>query len=158
MQHTFVFISGGLAGPLVFGIAFDGACLRWDQHCGTSGSCLEYDSWSIALNMFLLCAIAKVISLIAAALSLWFYHPPKDEVPPMELIGPPEFSMEQVNAAFEHERNGRLNVHMSDPTEKVSSSEFEEDITEGLGESYEKEYRRIMSELWYFIEGLWCQK
>lgn len=62
---------------MVFGTAFDGACLQFEDRCGDSGTCLLYDNQQMALYLFIVCVTVKAASLIMIIVAWKAYKPPK---------------------------------------------------------------------------------
>ncbi|KAK2176143.1 hypothetical protein NP493_680g01004 [Ridgeia piscesae] len=64
MQWIAIRILGSIPGPILFGVAFDGACRLWSSDCGGRGSCLYYDNSRIGQYLFLVCISVKLASFI----------------------------------------------------------------------------------------------
>ena len=62
----------------MFGAAFDASCLLWQDTCGDRGSCFQYDNSRLALLIFTICEVLKVVSVICMLLAWYLYKPPKD--------------------------------------------------------------------------------
>ena len=56
--------AGSIPGPILFGVAFDGACRLWSSDCGGRGSCLYYDNARIGQYLFLVCISVKLASFV----------------------------------------------------------------------------------------------
>ena len=62
---------------MVFGTAFDGACLLFEERCGSSGTCLFYDNTDMALYLFIVVTTVKAASLLFVVIAWKTYKPPK---------------------------------------------------------------------------------
>lgn len=77
VQWVFVRFLGTIPGPLLFGRIFDSTCLIWqDLDGGKTGSCWSYDSSLMGVNLFILCACVKAVTLTCYCLAYFLYVPP----------------------------------------------------------------------------------
>ncbi|XP_072176178.1 solute carrier organic anion transporter family member 4C1-like [Diadema setosum] len=66
---------GAIPGPIIFGAVIDGACLVWQQTCGTRGSCWIYDTRSLALRLAAITLVSRIFSCLCNILAMVLYKP-----------------------------------------------------------------------------------
>ena len=92
------YISGSIPGPVLYGNAFDSACLLWQQDCdGKHGNCYHYDNRKLGYTIFAICASLKLVSAVFVFLAWRLYKPPPSIV--IETIVSKEVVENYVNAA-----------------------------------------------------------
>jgi len=70
---TFMY-TGGMLGPVLFGLAIDHSCLLWEKKCdGSTGACLCYDNHQMAWLFFAVCAACMVLNILCGLLSWQLY-------------------------------------------------------------------------------------
>lgn len=73
-------IGGAIPGPIILGAILDSACSLWDKQCdGSNGACWEYDSGSLARDVFIASFVLKSLSSISFFLAWHFYRPASAE-------------------------------------------------------------------------------
>jgi len=71
IQWFFIRMFGSIPGPLFYGWVTTDACILTENQCGREGVCRLYDEKSLSLNMFLLCAVERVINFSLLGISLF---------------------------------------------------------------------------------------
>ena len=89
---------------MVFGLAFDQACDKWDNFCERQGFCLQYNSSDISLNMFLLTGIIKLSGVIAVIIAWRCYKPPP-EAAANSAIGEKPVQLNDANATADSSKS-----------------------------------------------------
>ena len=73
LYSSFVY-TGGVLGPVLFGLAIDQSCLLWEKKCdGSTGACLYYDNHQMAWLLFAVCAACMVLTIMWSLLSWQLY-------------------------------------------------------------------------------------
>jgi organic anion transporter 4A len=52
-----------LPAPLVYGWVIDRSCILWDDECGGTTNCLEYDNWKMRISLCLLAVLPNTASV-----------------------------------------------------------------------------------------------
>jgi len=71
IQWFFIRMFGAIPGPLCYGWVTTNACILTETTCERVGVCRLYDEKSLSLNMFLLCAVERVINSLLLGTSLF---------------------------------------------------------------------------------------
>lgn len=72
--------AGTMPGPMIFGTAFDAACLLTQNICeGDEGSCYSYDHDYLGYYMLTTAGLIKLLSCVFMFLAWRLYKPPKNE-------------------------------------------------------------------------------
>ncbi|XP_077868619.1 solute carrier organic anion transporter family member 4A1-like [Saccoglossus kowalevskii] len=79
IQWIVIRVLGSIPGPIVFGAVIDRSCILWEEKCGSSGTCWQYDNPMMSLYLFIVAAGLKVLSLLFFSLALCTYKPPMQE-------------------------------------------------------------------------------
>ncbi len=53
-----------MPGPILFGFAFDKACIVWREKCDTRGSCWIYEGDKLNVNLAIMGIVVKAFSCI----------------------------------------------------------------------------------------------
>ncbi|XP_030842729.1 solute carrier organic anion transporter family member 4A1 [Strongylocentrotus purpuratus] len=64
---------GAFPGPILFGAVIDGACLLWQETCGTRGSCWVYDNQGLAWRITVIAVVLKLVGVLFYVLALALY-------------------------------------------------------------------------------------
>ncbi|XP_071943044.1 solute carrier organic anion transporter family member 5A1-like [Antedon mediterranea] len=70
VQFLFVRLLAYIPSPTYFGAVIDTACILWEDNCGVTGSCIEYDNHKFFLVYLGLCLSLKTMS-IALVFTVW---------------------------------------------------------------------------------------
>ncbi|XP_072028950.1 solute carrier organic anion transporter family member 5A1-like [Amphiura filiformis] len=69
MQFVILRLLGYIPAPVYFGHVIDSTCIFWQKHCGSKGSCWEYDNKRFYMGYLGLCTGLKCASLLFASLT-----------------------------------------------------------------------------------------
>jgi len=84
--------TGGVVGPVLFGLVIDRSCVLWEKKCdGSTGACLYYDNHQMGWLLFAVCAVCMVLNNVCGLISwqLYMRRLRKGHVPQSKLeVGP----------------------------------------------------------------------
>ena len=76
IQEVFLALFAFIPGEIIFGSLVDSACSLWtDTGCGTTGSCLSYDTFDLRVKIF---GMASAAAAVAALFDGLVWHGVKD--------------------------------------------------------------------------------
>ena len=82
---NYLYFSGSIPGPVLYGTVFDQACLVTQERCSVKGSCWIYDRWKMALYLMLIGISLRTCTGILFFLAHLCYKPPPDKPLTMEV-------------------------------------------------------------------------
>lgn len=114
--------SGTVPGPQLFGAVFDKSCILWQEQCGETGACLQYDNADMSLYMFIVCLVVKLLSLIFIAFAWKTYKSPKTE--PLDKGVEKEDFKQLGNGVIENSSTGGIVSEVFQADEDTISTKF----------------------------------
>jgi len=63
LKNALLVMCTTLPAPLIYGWVIDRSCILWDDECGGSTNCLEYDNWKMRISLCLLAVLPNTASV-----------------------------------------------------------------------------------------------
>ncbi|XP_061188346.1 solute carrier organic anion transporter family member 4A1-like [Saccostrea echinata] len=76
VQWLVLRLLGTTPGPLILGTIIDSACQVWQNVCGDTGSCWNYEKTDMGVKMFIWWCLTKSLSVVFYFCAQYFYKPP----------------------------------------------------------------------------------
>ena len=70
-----VLFTGSIPGPIAIGALIDITCDLWGEKCGTSTSCITYNTTEMRYNFVALPVIIRIVTVVLLVVGLFTYKP-----------------------------------------------------------------------------------
>ena len=70
-----VLFTGSIPGPIAIGALIDLTCDLWGEKCGTSTSCITYNTTEMRYNFVALPVIIRIVTVVLLVVGLFTYKP-----------------------------------------------------------------------------------